>query len=35
MPAKGEKLGDAAIAKIESLPAQKGKVKRIRLEELQ
>ena len=30
-----ESAADAAIAKIESLPAQKGKVKRIRLEELQ
>ena len=29
------KAADAAIAKIEALPAQKGKVKRIRLEELQ
>ena len=30
-----ESAADAAIAKIEALPAQKGKVKRIRLEELQ
>ncbi len=30
-----ESAADAAIAKIEGLPAQKGKVKRIRLEELQ
>ena len=30
-----ESCADAAIAKIEGLPAQKGKVKRIRLEELQ
>ncbi|MFC5302705.1 homoserine dehydrogenase [Azospira restricta] len=30
-----ESAADAAIAKIESLPVQKGKVKRIRLEELQ
>ena len=30
-----ESSADAAIAKIEGLPAQKGKVKRIRLEELQ
>jgi homoserine dehydrogenase len=30
-----ESAADAAIAKIEGLAAQKGKVKRIRLEELQ
>src|SRR5574343_955939 len=30
-----ESAADAAIARIEALPAQKGKVKRIRLEELQ
>jgi homoserine dehydrogenase len=30
-----EKLADAAIAKIETLPVVKGKVRRIRLEELQ
>ena len=30
-----ESAADAAIAKIEALPTQKGKVKRIRLEELQ
>ncbi len=30
-----ESAADAAIAKIEGLSAQKGKVKRIRLEELQ
>ena len=30
-----ESAADAAIAKIEALPAQKGKIKRIRLEELQ
>ena len=30
-----ERAALAAIAKIEALPAQKGKVKRIRLEELQ
>ena len=30
-----ESAADSAIAKIEALPAQKGQVKRIRLEELQ
>jgi homoserine dehydrogenase len=30
-----ESCADAAIARIEGLAAQKGKVKRIRLEELQ
>ena len=30
-----ESCADTAIARIEALPAQKGKVKRIRLEELQ